>query len=313
MKTILKIFILAFLICAFIVSSKFIFSHKFPNRERGLWGACEMRAIDNLFIGSSMFRKGLDIGILESNLGKNSYILSYNGNQPISILIELESLLKRGVKVKNLYVDMYVFSLYSKPNLSDERLIWDLAPIESLELFKALSAGRSDRLNFAYSYFFSSNMYYLATYPISNYFISKRYRKGGSNSVAASNGMTEAKAATLDLSYLKNAENEPNAAQVDAISKIVKLASDTGINLTFIDTIKYKSVYESKKYNIMISKYGRILKRLGVKYVRFAGGLFAADSSNFSDGVHLSGKGARDFTLLLCEELLKPSRSPSNT
>lgn len=305
MKTLLKIIVLAVLICTCVASFKLCFSHKLPNRNRGLFGAREMLYIDNLFVGSSMFRKGLDMRTIEEKLGDKSYILSYNGNQPVAILFELKHLFKSGVKVKNLYVDMYALSLFAKPSLSDERLIWDLSPGENFELFRILSAIRNDKFKFAYSYFLSSNMCYLASYPISNYLISKRYRKGATTKFAFSAGMTQKEADFLDLSYLDDFPDKPNCTQVDAVAKIAKLASDMGIDLTFVDTIKYKGVYETQKYKSMISAYERILKRLSVKYVRFSDGLFTADSSNFSDGVHLSGKGARKFTLLLCEELSK--------
>ena len=308
MKILLKILLLALLVCTCVVSFKLCLSHKLPNRNRGLFGAREMLSIDNLFVGSSLFRKGLDIGVIEEKLGGKSYILSYNGNQPVAIHLELEHLFKSGVKVNNLYIDMYALSLFAGPNLSDERLIWDLPLGEKIELFKILSAGRKDKFKFAYSYFLSSNMRYLATYPISNFLISKRYRNGAATKAVLSDGMTQEQADSLDLSYLDAFPDKPDSAQVDAVARIAKSASDMGVNLIFVDTIKYKRVCETKKYKSMISDYERILKKLGVKYVRFGGGLFASDSSNFSDGVHLSGKGAREFTLLLCEELSKKAK-----
>lgn len=51
---------------------------------------------ENLFIGSSMFRQGLDIDVLEERLEGSSYILSYNGNQPALMAMELQYLLEQG-------------------------------------------------------------------------------------------------------------------------------------------------------------------------------------------------------------------------
>ena len=92
----------------------------FSGDTYGIPAAIEMEEIDHLFIGSSMFRLGLDIHVLEENLDGNVYILSYNGNQPTFVAKELEYLLDHGVKIKNLYVDFYAFSAASVPRIYDK-------------------------------------------------------------------------------------------------------------------------------------------------------------------------------------------------
>ena len=62
----------------------------FSGTTCGIPAAIEQKEIDHLFIGSSMFRLGLDIDVLEEKLDGNVYILSYNGNQPTFIAQELE-------------------------------------------------------------------------------------------------------------------------------------------------------------------------------------------------------------------------------
>lgn len=305
MKFILKVFFAAVAASVLAVAAKFFLSHKFPNANRGLYGACQMRHIDNLFIGSSMFRMGIDIGIIEEFLGENSYVLAYNGNQPVSILLELESLLKRGVKIRNLYIDMYVFSLFSKPSLSDTLLIWDLTPEESIKLFKILAKDRGDKLKFAYSYFVSSNMQYFFTYPVSDALISARYRKGATTSAVIAEGMTPQKAEALNLGYVNDAPKKPDPKQTDAVLKIVKLASDNKIKLAFVDTIKYAPIYGSRKYAAMISSYSALLDKVHAEYLRFSDSKFENNCENFTDGIHLSGKGKLEFTRILCERILK--------
>ena len=112
MKTLIKILALGLSICAGVAGAKFFFAHKLPNSNRGLYGACEMGGIDNLFVGSSMFRKGIDLGAVSEKLGGHSYILTYNGNQPVSILLELESILRSGAKIKNIYGYVCIFSFF---------------------------------------------------------------------------------------------------------------------------------------------------------------------------------------------------------
>ena len=59
--------------------------------------AVKKKSVDHLFIGSSMFRQGLSIDVLEEMLEGEVYILSYNGNQlyasPTSMSIPEEKLI----------------------------------------------------------------------------------------------------------------------------------------------------------------------------------------------------------------------------
>ena len=80
--------------------------------------------VDHLFIGSSMFRQGLDIDALEENLDGSVYVLSYNGNQPVFMAKELEYLIDHGVKIKNLYIDFYAYTLTAVPWISDTKCFW---------------------------------------------------------------------------------------------------------------------------------------------------------------------------------------------
>lgn len=304
MKFLMKVLFAGAAVCVCIASAKFLFSHKLPNSNRGIYGAREMRNIGSLFVGSSMFRKGINMEIVEKFLGENSYVLAYNGNKPSGILVELEALLSGGVKIENLYVDMYVFSLFSSSSFVDSRLLWDLPPRESLKLFNSIIGRRPDKLAFAYSYFVSSNMRYLFTYPISNALITPRYRKGATTSASTAAGMDQKEADALDLDYLENAPENPDPQQVEAIRDIIRLAADKNINLVFVDTIKYARVYRSRKYADMISKYENLLKSAGADFIRLEDGVFEGDCRNFSDGIHLSGKGQRKFTEKLCAEIL---------
>ena len=56
----------------------------------------------NLFIGSSMFRKGLDIRELEEGMEGDNYILSYNGTRPFQSYEEVLYATEHGVKIRHL-------------------------------------------------------------------------------------------------------------------------------------------------------------------------------------------------------------------
>ena len=74
-----------------------------PVSSYGMQAVIRKKSIDHLFIGSSMFRQGLSIDVLEEELEGNVYILSYNGNQPAFMAMELEYMLeKAGFKLINI-------------------------------------------------------------------------------------------------------------------------------------------------------------------------------------------------------------------
>jgi len=121
MKKIMCIIAISLIIVSIIILSKNEYGRKlYKNANFGIEALIKKGEIENLFIGSSMFRQGLDIYALEKTIGFDSYILAYSGNQPAFELLELEYLLKNGVKIKNLYMDMYVYTLYANPNINDK-------------------------------------------------------------------------------------------------------------------------------------------------------------------------------------------------
>lgn len=62
-----------------------------------------------------MFRQGLSIDVLEEELPGTSYILSYNGNQPALMAMELAYMLEQGLQVTNLYIDLYPYTAAAAP------------------------------------------------------------------------------------------------------------------------------------------------------------------------------------------------------
>lgn len=77
----------------------------------------------DLFVGSSMFGRGLDINELYGKLGGNEYLLTCDGNQPFLEYYEIRYLIDAGVDIGHIYIDMYAFTAARRPWLSDERLL----------------------------------------------------------------------------------------------------------------------------------------------------------------------------------------------
>ena len=140
--------------------------YKFPNSSYGMQAAIGMEEIDHLFIGSSLFRQGIDILTLENNMEGNSYIMSYNGNQPVQILEEMKMLLRNDVKIENAYVDLYVYSAALRPAISDTKLIWDLDFGGKIAVYKDMVIYSEAGFPEFFDFFIKSNNEYMLMYPI---------------------------------------------------------------------------------------------------------------------------------------------------
>ena len=101
MKRVLKTVAVAFIIALILILIKNEYARCLPASTYGMQAAIRKERVDNLFIGSSMFRQGLDIDVLEVELPGSSYILSYNGNQPALMALELQYMLEQGLPLAN--------------------------------------------------------------------------------------------------------------------------------------------------------------------------------------------------------------------
>ena len=101
MKRVLKTIVVAFAIALALIFIKNEYARCLPASTYGMQAAIRKGSTDNLFIGSSMFRQGLDIDVLEAELPGSSYILSYNGNQPALMALELQYMLEQGLPLVN--------------------------------------------------------------------------------------------------------------------------------------------------------------------------------------------------------------------
>lgn len=84
-----KYILIALIVSLFVVLIKNIVSSRLVSGSSGMPGVEKMGEVDNLFVGSSVFKQGLDIKELES-FSSSSFILAYNGNQPFAIYEELK-------------------------------------------------------------------------------------------------------------------------------------------------------------------------------------------------------------------------------
>lgn len=266
------------------------------NANYGLPYLIQQGNVENLFIGSSMFRQGLDAKQLEEN-GLNSFILSYNGNNPILELWSIKYLLKNNVKIENLYMDMYAYSLTDEPSISDSKILMEVDLQGKYELYKLLN----EKWNMSdfYNIFVSKNTELLLAWPIYYKLVNATYYKGGITS--GKDGISPERLKGLDMIE----ENQIDERNKEAILEIIKLCNENNINLYYIETPKSTRIIENENYQNLMSIYQDILTEHEVKYY-LASDIdqeISMDSYYFFDLIHLSNTGREKYTKSLARTL----------
>lgn len=273
----------------------------FSGDTYGIPAAIEMGEIDHLFIGSSMFRLGLDIHVLEENLDGNVYILSYNGNQPTFVAKELEYLLDHGVKIKNLYVDFYAFSAASVPRIYDKKIFLDTDLNFKIDVWNQLKKNDDTGWITFYEMFVTANNEQILLYPIHNKVASAEFHNGGW--LVSEKGDTEEHLNTLERTDI----NDVNEIQKKGYEKIAEIAKENQMNLLFLETPKYKKLLEETGetcYSKTLEQMKDIVETLEAPYILSKELDFDHEKGeNFSDLVHLSGVGKTNYTKALCAYL----------
>jgi len=268
--------------------------------------------VRELYIGSSMFRQGIEI---TDNRLYEQYILAYNGNDPALEYYELKKLIDNGVVIDNLYVDMYAYSLCKEPSLSDEKILMETNISDKWNIYQLIK-NSTDQGTAFWRIFVSANNDMMFTYPISSAVINSRFERGGTLQKSSSAGDS---LHTMNIPFLND---EVNQKQIEYLRKLIKLAHDNNINLYFVETPKYQSVTTYQNYISVMGKYLSVLGEVGVSMIMCEDtlneienqedGIFSSnmglistysfDNSNtsfFSDTVHLSSEGRESFTKII--------------
>ena len=303
MKKILTMVTAVFAAAALLIVLKNQYGSIFSGNTYGMPAAIEKGEVEHLFIGSSMFRQGLDIDVLEEKLEGEVYILSYNGNQPVFMAKELEYLLEHGVHIENLYIDFYAFTLTAVPWISDTKMFLDTDLGFKADAWKIMAENNEVSFSDFYEMFVTANNEQILMYPVNNAIVSSQFRNGGSLMVPS--GQTKEHLDSLDLG-VRDGLYESQLAGYD---KIVELAKAHDINLLFIETPKYEKLITDTKqgaYPQLLREMTAWAQEAGVQYLLAEQFAFDhADGSNFQDLIHLSGQGRKNYCEMLAEYIGK--------
>ena len=251
--------------------------------------------IDYLFLGSSLFRQGIDINIALEETKGNCFILSYNGNQPVHMREELAMLLNHQVEIENIYVDLYVYSAALRPAISDKRFIWDMDTRGKINIFSEMvehsEAGTKEFVDF----FISANNEYLLFYPVYQLAMKNEFYKGGN--IRQTQGSTKK---VLDHLVTPGDREGIHPVQKQALSDIIDICRERGINLVFLEVPKYETLAEADYYQRLRGELEEVVageKYIAASQVDFDNG----NPENYQDLFHLSAKGRREYTKQLLD------------
>ena len=299
MKKILTTVVTVILAVALVIALKNQYGSLFSGSTYGMPAAIAKGEIEHLFIGSSMFRQGLDIDVLEENLDGEVYILSYNGNQPVFMAKELEYLLDQGVKIHNLYIDFYAYTLTAVPWISDTKMFLDTDLGFKMGAWKTMAENNEVGLKDFYEMFVTANNEQILMYPVNNALVSSQFRNGGSLMVPA--GQSKEHLDTLDLG-VRDGLFESQLAGYD---KILELAEEYGIHLLFVETPKYEKLLDDTRegcYLDLLKEMTAWAKKNGADYLLADEFTFDhKEGANFQDLIHLSGQGRKIYCEMLSE------------
>lgn len=278
-----------------------------PVSTYGMQAAIERGETENLFIGSSMFRQGLSIDVLEEELPGSSYILSYNGNQPALMAMELAYMLEEGLEVKNLYIDLYPYTAAADPWISDTKILLDTDLDFKIQAWRLMAENSGASFSDFFEFFVTANNEQLLTYPINNALVSSQFRNGGT--LLQQEGSTREELYALGMLGSRDGLNE---AQTKGYREIAALAEEYGLNLYFLETPKYERMYADPDYMELYQLCLEEVQRLKAEWN--GSGSFevlcaedldfdSSDAGNFQDLIHLSSAGRTEYTRLLCGAL----------
>ncbi len=294
-KTVITIFI-ALLVFFGIVLLKNYCSYLLPNDAMGVRSIAAQKRVDTLFLGSSAYRKGIDMYLIEEELEGESHVLTYNGNEALNMAIELKELLNTGTEIGLLVVDFNPSMMDRGADLSDKRLLWDISMKGKLSLWREIAEKEDTDFFTFYDYFVLSNNDYMLTYPISYPLIAERYYRGGSTQSDETPGSTRE-----ELKELEIVENPGvNELQLKSVEEIIDMCRENGIKVVFLESPRYYRMEENGNFLKKAAILEECIAKKGVKCILTEDLNF--DNTNpayYSDLTHMSGDGKREFTRLL--------------
>lgn len=314
MKRIVSIVLVSLLCVSLFTIGKYaLFEAKLPGGNRGMRAVIALDEVSQLYIGSSMFRQGIDA----QGIDAQSFLLAYNGNQPIYEALQLKNLVDNGAKIQQVVIDMYPYSAAREVGISDVKLVMDGDMKMTFEVFDILHRN-GHGYQYLYELLVQQNSEYFVTFPISHRLIDARSLRGSARTTI--HGASREELAQKEVEKFEVNHLNPN--QLKGLEEIIRICRTSGIQLVFLETPKYIKVCEDRQYQNLMNEYASFLSGKGVDMVlceqtadrlpknvnRRLVTAYAFDhneASYYTDLYHISYEGRREFTKLLKQILFK--------
>lgn len=312
MKKIIRIIVYALLCTALLIAVKIRLTPILMKNANYGMTALKTKQAENVFIGSSMFRQGLDMDRLCE--GENSYLLSYNGNQPWEEFLVAEEILKSGVRVKRMYIDMYAYTMAADVKLSDTRVFQDMPLSFVWKLYRVLQQYGDQDIGDLFEMAVQSNNEVFFTWPISFPLINERYKNGGN--LGKTEGSTKEVLESLTTEFPNDVPL--NEIQCRYMKQLIALCREYQTEIVFIETPKYEKLYRENDYGEIMKEYldflsdsdcTVFLSEQTAEYLPQKGKgciIYSFDNENpefFMDLIHMSYEGRKNFSQILMKEL----------
>lgn len=261
MKRILLVISTSIVVAITFVSLKYAtFGFLMPKANFGMRAICKQNDIKDLYLGSSMFRQGID----SREMGDSTYLLSYSSNRPYLEAMQLKYLLEHGAKFKRLIVDMYPYSISRKVNLADVKMLMDGDLKFTIDLFTAMYKNGSSVSRLFEMLFLENNELFL-TLPVSYKYMNDRYDRGSNTSKR--HGVTKEELANKQPHEVENEELNPY--QAEGLEDIIRICKEHSIDLVFLETPKYKTINEDRVYEKLMKQFSAFLSERKVKMILY--------------------------------------------
>ena len=273
----------------------------------------------NLFIGSSMFRQGLDIRTMEKQLPGRSYILSYNGNQAFLEYDEIKYLINHHVKIRHIYMDMYAYAMQEIPWVHDEKIFMETDLPFKVSVWQQIQGSGS--FGDFWKMFVTSDNDMLLSWPVSYPQVNALFYRGGNITV---NGGTPSESFAAEIKTAEGVKQvtvkeklqaaQLNTLQEEYTKKLIRLCKDHQIEVSYIETPKFILVENDPDYTAIMLAFAQLLEQNQTKFhltestsqAMGEAGKFSCQMENipfdstqaeyFIDSIHLSSEGRKVYT-----------------
>lgn len=291
-KTVLTI-AAAFLVTALVMLAKNGLSCKLTGTSVGVPMIARQGEIDTLFIGASSFRKGINMKTFQEKYPGETYMLTYNGNQPMNMDVELTELLEANTKIKTLVVEFDPGMIDAHADLSDKRLLWDIGLKSKLYIWNLLSKREDVDFFMMYDYWVSSNIDYMFTYPVAKPMISKRYYRGGNT------GDDDVKGLSLEELEAMPIKEAPGFSDLQkaSLDNIIDNCAAGNIRLIVLESPNYEKMYTDSNYAEKSALLKDYFTSKGIDVITKDELNFDyTNPSYYSDLSHMSSEGMNVYT-----------------